>query len=151
MVPRHTGRGLVIKDGKILLMERWRGEDHYFSIPGGGIEVGETAEQAAVREIMEETGVTAKVVKPVCIAKYGERQHYFFLCEYITGEPHLPPESEEASRPAENNRYLPRWVSIEEAATLPFGYWEPIREWLLYSLNRGFSDQVMVVSVIQSR
>ena len=65
MSPRHTGRGIVVRGTQILLMERWRAGLHYFSIPGGGIEAGETPQQCAVREILEETTVAATAGREV--------------------------------------------------------------------------------------
>lgn len=55
--------GVVVwKDDQVLLIQRGkeprRGE---WSIPGGSHEVGETVREAAVREVMEETGVTIRL------------------------------------------------------------------------------------------
>lgn len=47
------------KDGKILLQEKAAGEG--WSLPAGGIEPGESPEQAIIREVMEETGLHVAV------------------------------------------------------------------------------------------
>ena len=59
-VCRHACRGIVIKDGKILLSYE-SNEDKYI-IPGGGVEEGETFAECCAREIKEETGM---IVKPI--------------------------------------------------------------------------------------
>ncbi|NOT38913.1 MAG: NUDIX hydrolase [Alphaproteobacteria bacterium] len=62
----------VVFDGedRLLLIKRksapFKG---YYALPGGFVEVGETVEQAACRELMEETGVTAK--KPQLVGIYS--------------------------------------------------------------------------------
>jgi 8-oxo-dGTP diphosphatase len=49
---------LVVKDHKLLLIKRIKGaRPVYYVLPGGGIEAGETPEQAAIREMKEELGV----------------------------------------------------------------------------------------------
>lgn len=55
--------GAVVKDGKLLLVRRAsrRGRGNW-QIPGGFVEQDETMEQAVVREVAEESGVTAEVV-----------------------------------------------------------------------------------------
>ena len=51
----RTRAGVVlIEDGKVALIERHRAGLDYFVFPGGGVDDGETPEQAAVREAMEE-------------------------------------------------------------------------------------------------
>lgn len=52
------GRALVIKRGKPPFKDHW-------SLPGGLIELGETLQDAAARELLEETGVTAALAEPV--------------------------------------------------------------------------------------
>ncbi len=54
----RTRAGIVlIEDNKVALIERHRAGLDYFVFPGGGVDEGETPEQAAVREAMEELGV----------------------------------------------------------------------------------------------
>ena len=65
---RHACRGIVIKDGKILLCYE-SNEDKYI-IPGGGVEDNETLDDCCARELMEETGVRVKPIEnyldPLC-------------------------------------------------------------------------------------
>ena len=48
---------ILIRDGKVLLMKRTSKHAPSYSIPGGHLEVGETFEQAAIREVNEECGL----------------------------------------------------------------------------------------------
>ena len=54
---RNRATAVVMRDGKYLVVLD-KGKHHY-SLPGGGIEKGETAIAAAVREVFEETGLNA--------------------------------------------------------------------------------------------
>jgi ADP-ribose pyrophosphatase YjhB (NUDIX family) len=70
-----TARGIIQKQHSILLMERWRDDLHYFSIPGGHMEVGESPEETVVREVFEETGVVIKTERHVLLFEdSGENQ-----------------------------------------------------------------------------
>jgi 8-oxo-dGTP diphosphatase len=53
----HAAGGVVVRDGRVLLVHRDRYDD--WSLPKGKLEPGETWEEAALREIEEETGVRA--------------------------------------------------------------------------------------------
>lgn len=54
---------VVWRDGKVLLVRRGRppGKD-FWSLPGGKVEPGETHEVAALREVLEETGIAAQIL-----------------------------------------------------------------------------------------
>lgn len=80
-IDRTTGNVLIVRGGK---KGRW-----YF--PGGHVEAGETPQQAAVREVYEETKV---VVMPLMyLTSTGE--HHFYICEALTNRPVLDdPEHE---------------------------------------------------------
>ncbi|MBI5077257.1 WecB/TagA/CpsF family glycosyltransferase [Candidatus Falkowbacteria bacterium] len=60
---RMNALGVIInKDGKLLLIKNKRFKDHW-QFPQGGIEAGETAEQAVIREISEEIGCDTKLLR----------------------------------------------------------------------------------------
>ena len=54
---------MIISENKILAMHDER--SLYFYLPGGRVTMGETAEQAVIREISEELGVKMKVIRPL--------------------------------------------------------------------------------------
>ncbi len=60
---RQLGASIaVFKDGAVLLIKRGRApKESAWSLPGGKIEPGETAPMAALRELMEETGIEAEL------------------------------------------------------------------------------------------
>lgn len=61
--PRSAASAAVFRDGQVLMIERAKGAlKGLWSLPGGHIEPGETAKAAAVREVLEETGVVADIL-----------------------------------------------------------------------------------------
>ena len=136
---RQTARGIVVKTGAVLLIERWRTDEsgnklHYFSVPGGQIEPGETAEEAVVRELLEETSV---VVKPnrIVAKQYLEdgSLNIYFICDYLSGTAKLHPALPEVQ--LESNRSLPRWVSIGDNVALKDVY-RPVGD-LIEAISAG--------------
>ena len=55
----RIGIGVIIENqnGEILVGKRKGSHAPYFSIPGGSLEIGETFESGAIREVLEETGL----------------------------------------------------------------------------------------------
>jgi 8-oxo-dGTP diphosphatase len=141
---RDTARGVVVKDGHMLFMERWRDDQHYYSIPGGGIE-DEMPEETVIREIAEETGLVVNVKRLIMILYIGERTHHIYECEYVSGEPHLPDNAPEQKYTNDHNRFKPGWVPLKDVAQISLIYWEPIREPLVAGLHNGFPDEVTIV------
>lgn len=94
----------VFRDGKVLLATRTKPPaDQLWSLPGGKVEVGETLEEAALRELQEEVGVSARIVgfnRHVEIFgrdAAGKVTHHFvvasFVGEWLSGEPQPGPEA----------------------------------------------------------
>ncbi len=56
-------KGLIIREGKFLVMHNNGVEDDLWELPGGRMEFGETAEETLKRELMEETGLKVKPIR----------------------------------------------------------------------------------------
>ena len=81
--------GLIIKDGKILLVSS---NNKIFGIPKGHLEVGETIIEGGIREIKEETGFDVRIIKELPAIKYqyeetGEKVFLqYYLYEIVSGK-----------------------------------------------------------------
>ena len=105
--PKHPTVGVgavVIRDARVLLIRRGkeplRGR---WLVPGGAVELGETLEQAVVREIHEETGVLVVPREVLTVFDRIDRQegrllyHYVIVdyrCDYLSGEPRAGSDAE---------------------------------------------------------
>ena len=59
--PIEAAGGVVVRDGQVALVHRPRYDD--WTLPKGKLDPGESFEEAAVREVHEETGVRARLVR----------------------------------------------------------------------------------------
>ncbi len=92
----------VFRQARVLVIRRARAPLlGHFSLPGGGVEVGETMAAALSRELMEEVGVEAEIIAfnrhVEAIYREGERvrTHFViasFVARWIRGEPRLSDE-----------------------------------------------------------
>ena len=93
------GRVVLIRRGKEPLRGRW-------VIPGGTVELGETLQQAVVREVEEETGLVVRPREVVLVFDRIQRDgsavdyHYViidYLCDYVSGEPRAGSDADEVA------------------------------------------------------
>jgi ADP-ribose pyrophosphatase YjhB (NUDIX family) len=103
------GRVVLIRRGKEPLRGRW-------VIPGGTVELGETLQEALVREMQEETGIVVRPREVVLVFDRIERQgssveyHYVIIdyaCDYVSGELRAGSDADEVAlvAPDEIGRY----------------------------------------------
>ena len=89
-MPTKRVRAIIIDDHKVLTIKRIKPDQTYWAIPGGGVEAGETNEQALIREIKEELGLVIEVgrlllkVNSTKPETFGQIE-YFYACNIISG------------------------------------------------------------------
>jgi len=102
MATEKLAAGGLIIDGnsgpsRVLLVHRPRYDD--WSFPKGKLESGETFEQAALREVKEETGLECRIISKLAIIRYNYRTEkkglrpkavHYFLMEHIAGIIEVP-------------------------------------------------------------
>lgn len=112
--------GIIPMKNGYALMHRENVKNHpignYYTIPGGGLEEGETIEEGTIREIKEEFGIDVKIVKQLYYLENDTMDEYFFLCEYISGEMGTGEGPEFSGDPKYKDRgtYTPKIVAKEE-------------------------------------
>lgn len=128
---RHRVAGIIIKDGKILLMRRLKNGQEYYVFPGGGVEEDENTEEALKREMKEELSID--IVNPKLIfelenqlkSQYGEQMtgypnEHYFLIENFSGKLELG--GPEKQRMDDANQYFLEWVeenNIKDIKNMP--------------------------------
>lgn len=90
----------------------------YWEVPGGHVEPGESAQQAAVREIREELGIDLRT--EVALHPAGRVRAHRLYAARISGRPDLRMQGPEVARSRTGNAYLPRWVPQAEVQALRF-------------------------------
>ena len=115
METRPAAYAVIIEQGK-LLMTRWVPEDRalspLWSLPGGGMEPGEQADETALRETLEETGYSVAIEDILGVHAGHFPVRVVFRAHIVTGE--LRHEVNGSSDTA-------RWVPIAELDTIRYG------------------------------
>ncbi|MBN1450774.1 MAG: NUDIX domain-containing protein [Anaerolineales bacterium] len=144
---------ILIEDGKVALIERYRAGKHYYVFPGGGMDEGETPEQAAVREMEEETGLHVAVRYKVAEIHFDLSIQHYFLVEKIGGEFGSGTGEEftdaDPDNPAEGV-YIPTWMPLAELSKHDNVYPANVAELVVNSISAGWlGEPVLVVEKIK--
>ncbi|HET6924208.1 MAG TPA: NUDIX domain-containing protein [Candidatus Saccharimonadales bacterium] len=115
---RPSAYGIVIRAGKILLSKQFDSYD----LPGGGVELGETPEEAVVREVKEETGMEVRSRELLTTRtsfftwpdpeapEHNEALMFYYACELVGGELSMDGFDEDEKIYAD----MPEWVPLEK-------------------------------------
>lgn len=146
---RQAVRAIVVKDDHLLVMKRNKFGHEYYSLVGGGIDMGETAEQSLYREVAEEAGITIANHRLVITEDAGSMYgiQYIYQCDYVAGEPTLAPDSSEALiHAAGQNLFQPMWLPLADLPTanlLP----RELKELLLESFANNFANAPIALTI----
>ena|SRR5581483_4049196 len=114
---RVCAYGLIIKDGKILIVQRSQKDTHpnLWELPGGGIEFGEHPKDTVLRETYEETGLKVKVKRPLTIISQVDiHKNYTHNVIRIIYECSLVDKNSQVNLSNEHKNY--KWLSINDSS-----------------------------------
>ena len=139
---RQSVRAIVVREGRTLVMYRNKFGNEYYTLVGGGVDMGETLEEALARELREETGFVVRSARPVFVEDAGDiyGPQYMYLCEVEGDEPRLGEDTEEFKTKAFGNIYEPKWVDMASLDSLPFRS-ERLKRALLYCAEHGWPEK----------
>ena len=139
---------VLIEDGKVALIERHRAGKHYFVFPGGGVDAGETPEQAAIREMEEETGLRVTVQRKLAEIHFGLSEQVYYLVDRLDGEFGTGTGVEFTdSNPDDPTEgiYIPIWMSLEELLQHENIYPTDVAALVVAAVNAGWPKEPIVV------
>ncbi len=142
---------IIVKDRSVLLIHRIKKGEEYFVLPGGTWEEGESIEETAIRECLEETSLEVTLGRKVLELKNHSdgKVNHIFLVNDFTGVPELG--GEERERNSEENAYELMWISLEELSNInlvPSEIKKVVTSILQNKLKRVHADKRVRVSKV---
>jgi ADP-ribose pyrophosphatase YjhB (NUDIX family) len=90
---------VVVNVDQVLVTKRHKRGRDYAVLPGGGIEEGETAPEAALRELYEETTPVAEIDRLLWTGRHNDRPAWYFLMTAVRGRAELSGPQALTNRP----------------------------------------------------
>ena len=119
----YTGRAqcLVVRGNKILMMRNRQDGDEWYCTPGGGIEPGETPDQAALRELQEECNVIGTIIRKTgeWVDPFGNDKFYTYHVDIGDQTPSLGCDPELPDDPILAGV---RWLALDEITEVDRAY-----------------------------
>src|SRR5688572_21469750 len=135
---------ILIEDNKVALIERHRAGLHYFIFPGGGVDEGESPEQAAIRETMEELGIEVVIKQKIAEVHLGPKsRQVYFLVEQTGGKFGTGTGEEFTHSSPDDPRsgvHVPIWMTFEEMSRQEKVFPVDVAKLVLKSVNGGWPE-----------
>ncbi len=107
---------LISREGCLLLIHRLKDGQEYYVFPGGGVEEGESVDEAARREALEELSLTVEVGPVLWTEQHRGRTESYLRATRFSGDVALG--GPELVKQSAANQYRPVWVPFEDLAAL---------------------------------
>lgn len=113
---RNRAAAIIIRNGELLLIHRQKPGRDYYILPGGGVELDESFEEACIREVKEETGLDVLGLQLAHKYFYRGSEEHYFLTRVPPHEPVLG--GSEAQRQSPADRFSFEWVDAGRLAEI---------------------------------
>jgi ADP-ribose pyrophosphatase YjhB (NUDIX family) len=136
-------RAIVVRGDQMLVMHRNKFGHEYYTLLGGSIGIAESAEQALVRQVLEESSMRVTAARLTFVEDGGDiyGMQYIYVCQVEGESLQLAPDSEEAKiNQLGQNIYTPTWVPAADFANLTFRT-PLLQQAIMLGLLHGFPAQ----------
>lgn len=116
---RNRSQAIVVREDRILMVKHTMGGRDFYCLPGGGVDEGETPEDAALRELLEEACVKGRIVQRTTVRLKPDREsevysYWVEIDEDAVPAPGVDPELSDA----EQSITGVSWMRLEEMSQL---------------------------------
>lgn len=153
----ERARAIIIERDKILIINRIKGNNSYWVIPGGAVESNESHEQAVKRECLEELGVKIEVQK-LFLQRLGDKQEidgqqeFFYLCNIVDGQIGTGQGPEFQAGTQYKGEYKIKWIDLKNLPEINLKPEEVknkiIQQAILDKINHSIVDNEDIQNVV---
>jgi 8-oxo-dGTP diphosphatase len=113
---KNRATAIIIRDGKVLLIHRQKPGKDFYVLPGGGVDLEESFEEACIREVKEETGLDVLAIHLVSRYITLEKEENYYHTSVTLAEPVLG--GAEAQRQSVGDSYTFFWADAVQLESL---------------------------------